>query len=73
MSCGASVRSEVVEEYADEKLVSLILCRLEELRRGGCEGDDCVALAGRVDIDLGQAINLVERGCPADLALRILL
>lgn len=73
MSCGGSVRTEVVEKYADERLVSLILCRLEELRRGGCEGDDCVVLAGRVDIDLGQAIDLVERGCRPDLALRILL
>jgi len=73
MSCVGSVQSEVVEEYADERLVSLILCRLEELRRGGCEGDDCVVLAGRVDIDLSQAIDLVERGCTPELALRILL
>lgn len=73
MGCGGSVATEVVEEYADELLVSLILCRLRELRRRGCEGDDCFTLAGRLDVDLDRAAGLVERGCAPDLALQILL
>jgi hypothetical protein len=73
MTCGGSVLTEVVEEYADERVVSLILCRLAELRRAGCEDDDCYVLAGRLDVDLGRAVDLVGRGCEPDLALRILL
>jgi hypothetical protein len=30
-------------------------------------------LAARTDVDLHLAIELLERGCPADLAVRILL
>lgn len=73
MGCGGSVPTEVVEEYADELLVSLIICRYQELRGAGCEGEDCIVLAGRLDVDLGQAVDLVGRGCAPDLALRILL
>ncbi len=73
MRCAGSVPTDVVEEFAECELVSLILCRLAELRRAGCEDDDCYVLAGRVDVDLGQAVDLVERGCPPDLAIRILV
>jgi hypothetical protein len=31
-----------------------------------------VALASRFDVDLHEAISLVERGCPPELAIRIL-
>lgn len=71
--CGNSVSTEAVEEYADARVVSLILCRLAELRRAGCEEDDCYLLAGRLDVDLGQVVELLGRGCTPDLALRILL
>ena len=46
--------------------------RTAELMRVGFAGDDAVALAARFDVDLHQAIELVQRGCPPDLALRIL-
>lgn len=73
LPCGGPSPAEVVEEYADDLLVSIILCRLEELRGAGCEGDDCFVLAGRLDLGLERAVDLVGRGCPPDLALRILL
>jgi hypothetical protein len=47
--------------------------RMEELRRAGYPSDAAAMLATRHDIDLHTAIDLVERGCPADIALRILL
>lgn len=72
-TCGLALSTEVVETYADETLVSLILCRLAELRRAGCEREDCYLLAGRLDVDLGRAVDLIARGCRPDLALRILL
>ena len=46
--------------------------RTSELMRVGFPGDDAVALAARFDVDLHEAIELVRRGCPPDLALRIL-
>ena len=46
--------------------------RTAELMRVGFPGDDAVALAARFDIDLHEAIGLVERGCPPELAIRIL-
>ena len=47
--------------------------RTAELMRVGFAGDDAVALAARLDIDLHTATDLLERGCPEDLALQILL
>ena len=46
--------------------------RAAELVRVGFPGDDAVALAARLDVDLHEAIALVERGCPPELAVRIL-
>jgi hypothetical protein len=46
--------------------------RTAELMRVGFAGDDAVALAARMDIDLHEAIELVQRGCPPELAVRIL-
>jgi hypothetical protein len=46
--------------------------RTSELMRVGFPGDDAVALAARFDVDLHEAIELVERGCPPSLAIRIL-
>jgi hypothetical protein len=46
--------------------------RAAELVRVGFAGDDAVALAARLDVDLHEAIALVERGCPPELAVRIL-
>jgi hypothetical protein len=46
--------------------------RTSELMRVGFPGDDAVALAARLDVDLHEAIELVRRGCPPQLAIRIL-
>ena len=46
--------------------------RTAELMRVGLPGDDAVALAARFDVDLHEAIELVQRGCPPELAVRIL-
>ena len=47
--------------------------RQEALERAGYAPDVAAALAARHDIDLHAAVELVERGCPADIAARILL
>ena len=46
--------------------------RTSELMRVGFPGDDAVALAARADVDLHEAIELIQRGCPPELAVRIL-
>ena len=47
--------------------------RAEELQRAGYEPRAAGRLAVRHDVDLHAAVELLERGCPADLALKILL
>jgi len=47
--------------------------RAEELERAGYDPVGAGELAARSDVDLHLAVDLLERGCPADTALRILL
>ena len=47
--------------------------RAEALERAGYPADAAVEIAGRHDIDLHRAVDLLEAGCPVELALRIIL
>jgi hypothetical protein len=47
--------------------------RAEQLEMAGFAAQAAADLASRNDVDLHFAIDLVRRGCPADLALKILL
>jgi hypothetical protein len=47
--------------------------RAEELERAGYDAAHAAELATRQDVDLHRAVDLLERGCPVDTALRILL
>ena len=47
--------------------------RLEALRRAGYDAEAATILAASHDVDLHAAVELLERGCSADLALQILL
>ncbi len=47
--------------------------RAEELERAGYPGAAARKLAARPDVDLHRAVELLQRGCDAELALRILL
>jgi hypothetical protein len=64
--------SENVIEVVETETERVERWRTRELMRVGFPGDDAVALAARFDVDLHQAIELVQRGCPPDLAIRIL-
>jgi hypothetical protein len=51
-----------------------ILCwRFEALVRAGYEASDAMLLASSAEVDLQAAIDLLARGCPEHVALRILL
>jgi hypothetical protein len=47
--------------------------RLQELVRAGYAPGDALVLSGQPEIDLHLAIDLVKRGCPPPMAVRILL
>ena len=47
--------------------------RTEQLEHAGYGSQDAAKLARRPDVDLHVAVELVRRGCSAELALRILL
>ena len=47
--------------------------RAEALERAGYGAWEAAAIATRHDIDLHMATDLLGRGCPAELALQILL
>jgi hypothetical protein len=47
--------------------------RQEALERAGYDPESAFVLAASHDIDLHEAVGLLERGCSVDLALQILL
>jgi hypothetical protein len=61
------------EEVLETELERVERWRAEELMRAGYDPASAVELAMCQDVDLHAAIDLLERGCPADLARRILL
>lgn len=48
------------------------LWRRQELERAGYSIDAAEQLAARHDVDLHAAVDMVRRGCPPELAVRIL-
>ncbi|TMK55201.1 MAG: hypothetical protein E6G60_20290 [Actinobacteria bacterium] len=59
------------DTYEETELIEA--WRAEALERAGYGAAAAAEIAVRHDIDLHCATDLVERGCPADIALRILL
>ena len=47
--------------------------RFAQLNRAGFDTQHAELLADRVEVDLHQAVALVERGCDPEIAVRILL
>jgi hypothetical protein len=62
-----------VEEIVETESERVERWRAEELIRAGYDPAAALDLAARPDIDLHTATDLLARGCPADLAARILL
>jgi hypothetical protein len=52
---------------------AVVAWRREQLRRAGCRRFEAEVLARESKVDLHQAVELLERGCPPKLALEILL
>jgi hypothetical protein len=58
-----------IEETEADRVVRW---RAQELERAGFDPAAAAELAARNDVDLHRAIELLDAGCPADLALQIL-
>ena len=52
--------------------VDVLVWRSDVLRRAGCETALAWDLAADGDIDLHDLLSLIDRGCPPQLAARIL-
>jgi hypothetical protein len=57
----------------EQESTSVLEWRFSQLTRSGYAAADALAIATRIDVDLHRAADLVARGCPASVALRILL
>jgi hypothetical protein len=62
-----------VEIQVDSELEIVEQWRLQALGRAGYDDEAAAVLAASHDVDLHRAVDLLERGCPPDLALQILL
>ena len=62
--------SDLLEETEIERIDRW---RRGELERGGYPPAAAAELAARHDVDLHAAVALLERGCPPETALKILL
>lgn len=66
MTTGELLRARVTED-------EVVAWRREQLRRAGCRRFEAEVLARERHIDLHEAVELLERGCPPKTALEILL
>lgn len=66
------MRMPAAYDTLDEELDFVFLWRVEALERAGFGHDDALELASRPEVDLHDAISLLEHGCPPGLAFEIL-
>lgn len=63
--------ANVTEPFLEVELVEQ--WRLDSLERAGYDPESAAVLAASPEVDLHLAVSLLKRGCPAELALQILL
>jgi hypothetical protein len=61
------------ERLDEVEAENILRWRLQSLTRAGYDVDEAIVLAAHVEVDLHDATDLIERGCPGATALRILL
>ena len=62
-----------VDEIIESELERVERWRAEELERAGYDARSAAELAACTYVDLRAAIELLDRGCPPELAFRILV
>jgi hypothetical protein len=63
--------AELQRAHATEDEV--VAWRREQLSRAGCRRFEAEVLARELKVDLHEAVELLERGCPSKIALEILI
>ena len=66
----AAPELDIQQENESERVMRW---RMDELERAGYDAESAHALAERLDVDLHRAADLLRQGCPAEVALKILL
>ena len=64
---------EVQEQLQESEAERVSRWRAEELERAGYDLGSAAVLAASAGVDLHFAVELLERGCPQDVAMQILL
>jgi hypothetical protein len=70
---GGGMSAAELETLYESEIDRVEQWRHEELERAGYDPESAIVLAASRDVDLRLAVSLLERGCPLDLALQILL
>ena len=67
-----SITTVIAPSRAESERESVTSWRVERLLAAGYDAEAAIVLALDREVDLHAAVSLLERGCPADLALQIL-
>jgi hypothetical protein len=62
-----------VDTYIETESERVERWRAEELLRVGFDVESATLIAAEPGVDLHAAVAMIERGCPPELAVRILL
>ena len=60
------------ELLADAEAEAVLRWRFENLAEAGAPIEESLVIASHVEIDLRAAVDLLRRGCPAELVVPIL-
>lgn len=69
---GVTLSATETDIPRETEAARVVCWRASELLRVGYAAEAAMELAERSDVDLHVALELVERGCPPELALKIL-
>lgn len=61
------------EQLEEHEATEVLRWRFEVLVRAGFDLEQAAVVAAHVEIDLHEAVELLDRGCTPEIALRILL
>jgi hypothetical protein len=62
-----------LEEAESPEVEAVLRWRFEELVRAGYDAGSALIIAGHSEVDLHVARHLLERGCPPETAIQIVL
>ena len=70
---GQGMTAAQFEDLRVDEAADVLAWRFDALCRTGYDLDAAAVIAANVEVDLHDAVDLVRRGCPPELAARILL